>query len=235
MRRDRVMGFAVVTMVGLAVGSVAGAGIASARDQGRATSQLAVPRALTAIRIDGELDDVAWNDSAARTGAFQSGGVAARPYSDARLTWRDGNLYLALYAADEDIVSPVVPHDTPVWTVDSFRVVFRSGERERSIDVTPRGIVTDGERVSGGPFDARWESRVNVAVDSDGTLDDSSDQDEEWVVEMAIPLDALGLKGASGERIGLEISRCDRIRAADGRRHRSCGAWGNSSSEIVLR
>jgi hypothetical protein len=73
-----------------------------------------------------------------------------------------------------------------------------------------------------------------VAVDRDGTLDDESDEDEEWIVEMAIPMEALGLEGVSGERVGLELRRCDRLRSADGTSRRTCATWGDRHSQLVL-
>lgn len=246
--RRRALGLFAVAMLGLVVGGASGLRMAKGRGARRPAHvrstdpgptagvvALSVPRATSEIRIDGELDDAAWNDAAARTGAFVTGGEVARPYSDARLAWRDGTLYIALYAADEDIVAPTTTHDAPLWTGDSFHLVFRRGELERAIDVTPRGVMTDGERNGSGSFDPRWESHATIAVDTDGTLDDSADEDEEWIVEMAVPLEELGLAGAAGERIGLEISRCDRVRGADGSAHRTCGTWGDARSEIVLR
>lgn len=246
--RRSALGLFAVAIVGLVVGGASGLKMAEGRggrrpSHARATdarpiatvTELSVPHATSEIHIDGELDDAAWHDSAARTGAFATAGDVARPYSDARLAWRDGMLYIALYAADEDIVAPSTLHDAPLWTGDSFHLVFRRGGLERSIDVSPRGVMTDGERIGGGSFDSRWESRARIAVDSDGTVDDSTDEDEEWIVEMAVPLKELGLSEAAGERIGLEISRCDRVRGADGSVRRACGTWGDARSELVLR
>lgn len=240
MRVPRIVAFA---MIGFAVGGASGVGWASGRRSHLAVGapaeaegeELSVPRATGDVRIDGELDDGAWSTPVGRTGPFTSGGSVARPYSDARVMWRDGTLYLALYAADENIVAPAVMHDAPLWAGDSFHVVFRRGNVEMSIDVSPRGVVTDGQRVGGGPFDARWESRARVAVDRDGTIDDPSDEDEEWVVEMAIPMDAFGLTGTPGERLGLEVGRCDRVRALDGSARRTCASWGDARSAMVLR
>lgn len=230
----------VIPLLGLAAGGSAGA-LASraaihrpAAPPGPALTELSVPRATTDMSVDGELDEAAWNDSASRSGPFMSGGEVARPYADARFTWRDGVLYVALYAADENIVAPEDTHDEPLWTGDYFHLVFRQGDIERVIDVSPRGVLTDARRVGGGPFDARWESGAKVAVDRDGTLGDESDEDEEWVVEMAIPMDALGLKGARGERIGLELGRCDRLRNPDGSSRRTCATWGDRRSQLVL-
>ena len=44
--------------------------------------------------------------------------------------------------------------------------------------------------------------------------------DEEWVVEMEIPLAALGLQGKAGERAEVRIRRCD---VGSGQRRGGCG------------
>ena len=43
----------------------------------------------------------------------------------------------------------------------------------------------------------------------DGTLNDTSDNDEEWLIELAIPLKNLGLDGRAGESMGVRMRRCD--------------------------
>ena len=196
------------------------------------TGPLEVPEATGEVHIDGHLSDKAWKH-AATTGAFMSGGGVANPYSDVRLLRHGGTLYVGLYAADDDIAAPIASHDE-AQTGDSFQLVFRRGESERTIDVSPRGAITDGERIGAASFDTRWESHAAVAVDRNGTLDDATDQDEEWIVEMAIPFASLGLDGQAGERIGFEVKRCD-VARADGGAARTCVTWGGERSELVLR
>src|SRR5947209_5470628 len=60
--------------------------------------ELRVPRMKASIVLDGDMDDPGWQGAMARTGAFLApNGTPARPYSDARLVWGDGHLYVALY------------------------------------------------------------------------------------------------------------------------------------------
>src|SRR5579862_5505361 len=71
---------------------------------------LHVPHAPASIIIDGDTDDPGWlrPPGPARTGAFTlPNGAKTNPYSDARILWGDGQLYVALYASDEDIESHV--------------------------------------------------------------------------------------------------------------------------------
>jgi hypothetical protein len=196
---------------------------------------LYVPHRTGSIFLDGDTDDPGWTapPGPARTGPFvRPNGGPSRPYSDGRFVWGDGHLYMALYAADDDIRSRTDETDGPVWLDDSFRLIFRRGDVEYSIEVSPKGVVTDGIRRPGGAFDYTWNSGAHVSHEQDGTLNDSTDTDEEWVIEMAIPLESLGMRGERGERIGFAARRCDTPKNAS----RICAGWGEGplAGEIVL-
>lgn len=181
-----------------------------------------VPRAAGEITVDGELEDPGWSGPMGRTGAFTTtDGRPAHPYSDARFVHRNGELFVVLYAADEDIRATDARHDDPLYGADAFQLTLRTTSGEFSIDVSSAGVVTDARR-SAGAQDFAWESQARVAVDRDGTSNDPSDQDEEWVIEMAIPLAGIGLTGRVGERIGVELHRCDTVPQVG----RVCSAWG---------
>ncbi|WP_146647932.1 carbohydrate-binding family 9-like protein [Labilithrix luteola] len=184
--------------------------------------ELHVPQAGSAIAIDGELEEAAW-DGAARTGGFlRSDGSNARPYSDARLVWKDDTLYIALYAADEDIRTSA---SAPGPLDDAFSLFVEGTSGEHAIDVSADGRVFARRLSSGAP----WEHLARVAHDMDGTANDASDDDEEWIVELAIPLRELGLKGERGERLSFGARRCDTPKHG----HRACGAW-NAGEPAVL-
>src|ERR1700761_7788229 len=93
---------ALVALVGLGLGLA----LVGACDD--APSRLAAvplgPVRPTRIQLDGELDEPAWNHLAIR-GVFQEDGHKARPYSEVRFLRDETHLFLALYAADEDIRS----------------------------------------------------------------------------------------------------------------------------------
>ncbi len=171
---------------------------------GSARAMLVVPRAATAIKIDGEPEDPAWTaKELLRTPAFSE-----RPYSDARFTVRDGNLYVLLYAADEDLHAAPVSHDGPLWTADAMRVILtpRRDGREYVVEVSPAGTLSDYTRM-GAANDASWESAAKVGIDLDGVLDQPG-SDEEWVAELSIPLDSLGPLDPPST-LGLRVERTD--------------------------
>jgi hypothetical protein len=64
-------------------------------------------------------------------------------------------------------------------------------------------------------------------------VNDSRDDDEEWVIEMAVPFESIGLRGERGESIGFSARRCDTPKEEA----RTCAAWGEGSARgrIVLQ
>ncbi len=150
------------------------------------------------IAIDGELDELDWN----RRGhprSFLTAGALARPYSQVRLLHDATTLYIGLYAADQDVRS-----------TDRFDVEIGA----LRLSVNPNGVVTPS--LFG----------VRAAHDLDGTLDDSHDEDEEWLIELAVPLAQTGL-AIGGAPINFRAARCDTPKD----RVTRCGEW---SSPLTL-
>lgn len=146
--------------------------------------------------LDGELADSSWLARALRTGPFvDDAGLAMRPYSDARIARTGDHLILVLYAADEDIRS-----SGPA--ADAFRVTLG----DVAFEVTSKG------ELRSAPAGAR------LASDRDGTLDDSSDDDEEWVAVLAVPIADV----TRDDAVGLRVERCDTPRGST----RRCGSTG---------
>jgi len=147
-----------------------------------------VPRVTAPIVVDGELHERDWN-AIARVAVFTANGAEARPYSQIRLLRDPEMLYVGLYAADQDIRS-----------TDAFELAI--GTLALSID--PHGRIEPP--VAG----------ARAAADVDETLDDPSDEDEEWVVEVVIPIAAI-----PPDTTTIHAARCDTPK--DGKRR--CGSW----------
>jgi hypothetical protein len=173
-----------------------------------------VPRLTQPLVLDGELDEAAWH--ATPVTKFLGGdGKEGHPYNDIRFMWsNDGILHVGIYASDINIVTAGVGPDGPVWRGDSFHVVFANADGlEHSFDIGPvadGGVLTDGERKNKGAWNYAWQSGARLKLDMDeGTVDNPSDNDEEWVIEMEIPLASLGLKPEAGQQIDVVARRCD--------------------------
>lgn len=156
----------------------------------------AIPHTTGAIELDGEWEEYDWAHTALRRQFNGDDGQLSRPSSEMRLLHDDTTLVVGLYAADENIQSHEDAFD---FTVGSL-----------SVRVDASGQVTPPE--------------FRAAVDHDGTLDDPKNNDEEWVVELLIPLARTGL--ASGHTTPVKASRCDVTK--DGVKR--CGAWSGALS-----
>jgi len=158
---------------------------------------IAVPRARAPIPIDGEWEP-AWNDVAARVifHARDAVSTEARPYSEMRLLRDRDALLVGLYAADEEIHSN-----------ETFDVTI--GALHFTVDAT--GAIAPP--IAG----------AKSAIDLDGTRDQPGDYDEEWKLELSIPLSALG----AGEQ-PIKASRCDTPKDGIER----CGEWSGALAPL---
>jgi hypothetical protein len=222
-------GIAVALVVGLGVRQLHARRAAMTRPPPKesplaAAFLLHVPHIPGSITLDGDTDDPGWTTppGPARTGPFRrEDGREAIPYSSVRMLWGDGHLYLSLYASDEDIESRTDEPDGPLWLDDSFRVVFSRGGVDESIEVSPKGVITDAIRKGGGAYDYSWSSGVHASPERDGTVNKPDDMDEEWAIEMAVPFESLGMKGEPGETVDVTIKRCDTPKKSA----RVCAQW----------
>lgn len=147
----------------------------------------AIPRATQPIALDGELHEPDWNLRALRGVLTASDGTQARPYSEVRFMHDGTMLLVGLYAADENIQS-----------TDTWKLAI--GPRTFTIDATGHASEAD----------------IQTGIDRDGTLDQPSDYDEEWVIEAALPLASVGTPP-----LAITAERCDTPK--DGKQR--CGRW----------
>ena len=147
-----------------------------------------IPHTTGPIELDGEWAEYDWSHGALRRQFNGEDGQLARPSSEMRLIHDDTTLYVGLYAADENIQSHADAFDVTIGPV--------------SARVDASGQVTPPE--------------FRAGIDHDGTLDNPKDDDEEWVIELALPLAKTG-RGS----LPVKASRCDVTK--DGVKR--CGAW----------
>jgi hypothetical protein len=167
------------------------------------------------IKIDGKLDDAAWAD-APSTGVFVNTmtGGGAEQRTEAKLLWDNKFLYVAFDNADSDIWSSLNKRDDKLWTQEADELMIDAdgnGKTYIELQVAPNGNVFDTYlpeyRKYEDSIDPKrkpysWNSKMNVKVHVDGTLNKREDQDKGWTVEMAIPLeDVTGLDKASALKL----------------------------------
>jgi hypothetical protein len=223
----------------LAVGAApfAGAGVAPAPTSS-APPDLQVPHWARPLVPTGHFNVKTWSGAVNTHTLRDEAGLGAVPVSEARFLWGSDRLYVFFYAGDLDLEVRATKHDGPVWRDDSVHLEFPSGDGKKFVlDVSPTGVLADGVCPVEAPdlgaagCDLKWESHALVGTDYDGTLNKLGDFDEEWAVELSIPLAAIGARApVEGTRVPFSLRRCEM--AHDGRR--ACGYWGSSAAPATL-
>ncbi|WP_163996892.1 carbohydrate-binding family 9-like protein [Pyxidicoccus caerfyrddinensis] len=150
-----------------------------------------VGRVTKAPTIDGVLDDAAWKNArpVVLRGSFD--GRPAQLRTEARLAYDDTHLYVAFDSEDPDIWGTLRNRDDSIYeeeVVEIFLDANADGRTYNELQVSPHNVIFDAyfpARRQG--MDRTWDSGMKTAVKVRGTLDDPSDKDQGWSVEMQIP------------------------------------------------
>ncbi|ABF91795.1 putative lipoprotein [Myxococcus xanthus DK 1622] len=157
--------------------------------------EYSVPRVSQPPTIDGVLDDAAWKQSKPVVLRRSFDGSAARQRTEARLVHDGKFLYVAFDLDDPDVWGTLRKRDDPIYeeeVVEIFLDANADGRTYNELQVSPHNVIFDAyfpARRQG--MDRSWDSGMTSAVKVRGTLDDDSDRDEGWSVEMQIPFDRL--------------------------------------------
>lgn len=150
-----------------------------------------IHRAGSSITIDGKLDEDMWK-SAPEVGEFQfpwwKNGKKERTV--AKMLWDDQYLYIAHICEDSWITARCKEHDGPVYKDDCFEVMIVPNidkpKTYFNIEWNILGTFVDGHRVQEKRED--WDANgIRIASSYVGTLNDDTDIDKHWIVEVAIP------------------------------------------------
>lgn len=149
----------------------------------------------TDIRIDGQLDEAAWQ-SAPRTSVFVHtvDGSAADLQASAKVLWSDEHLYVAFDVANDTYLqNTMTERDAHLWEQDAVEIMVDpdgDGQNYFEIQVSPTARVFDtrydSRRVPQPIGHANWNAAVEARVTARGTVNDDTD-DNGYIVEIAIP------------------------------------------------
>lgn len=155
-----------------------------------------IRRTARPLKIDGRLDEPAWF-AAANVGQFHFTWFkqGRQEQSVAKLLWDDEFLYVGHVCEDAHITARHADHDGKIPEDDCFEVIFAPDPRQPevyfSIEWNVIGGYVDNFRPEGPkkPRAKVWDAEgVKIAGAYVGTLNDDTDEDSHWVVEVAIPL-----------------------------------------------
>ena len=152
-----------------------------------------------AILVDGKLDEKVWEHAEAVNLSLKNGGETTQA-TTVRMLWDDYNLYFSWDCVDSHIWSTMTQRDMKLY-LEEVVEVFIDADSDRlhylELEVNPLGVLWDGFIINTKSEDSRyrrsgilaWNSRdIRWAAWPRGTLNDSSDKDQGWSAELALPL-----------------------------------------------
>ncbi len=155
-------------------------------------------RAPGEIRIDGRLNDPAWA-TAPWTEDFVDIEGDKRPKprhrTRAKMLWDDRFLYIAAELEEPHVWATLTRRDSVIFQDNDFEVFLDpDGDTHQYYELEMNALNTLWDLMlikpyrDGGPAVFHWDfRRIRTAVDVQGTLNDPSDLDRGWTVEIAIP------------------------------------------------
>jgi hypothetical protein len=183
------------------------------------------PRAKKPIQIDGAIDGQ-WKD-APWTAAFVDieGSVKPNPrfQTRAKMQWDSEYFYIAAELEEPHVWGTITKHDAVIFHDNDFEVfVDPNGDSHEYFEFEMNVLNTGWDLFlpkpykDGGSADNGWEiPGLKTAVKINGTLNDPSDKDKGWTLEIAIPWKAFGqaarmsLPPKAGEKWRVNFSRVE--------------------------
>ena len=169
--------------------------------------------------IDGALDDAAWAQATPVELVQSFNGSRPALKTTARFLYDDQNLYVAFDCEDPDVWGTLMKRDDAIYNqevVEIFLDANADGRTYNELEVSPHNVVFDAyfpARRQG--MDLSWDSGMKTAVKVRGTIDNPSDRDEGWSVEMQIPLARLAevphLPPRPGDRWRFNLYRLEHL------------------------
>ncbi|MDR1583231.1 MAG: carbohydrate-binding family 9-like protein [Prevotellaceae bacterium] len=155
--------------------------------------------------IDGDIDDKIW-EAAAWTDEFRDieGELSSRPLpyyaTRAKMLWDTSYLYIAADMKDKHVWANLAKHDEVVYYDNDFEVFIdpnNSAQNYFEIEINALNTIFDlylakPYRSGASGMLISWDCKDLLhAVRIQGTLNDPSDEDRGWTVEMAIPFNSI--------------------------------------------
>lgn len=151
-------------------------------------------------KIDGRIEKREWRD-ALWSSSFLDISRPNKPLWKTRckMLWDSNYLYIAAFLEEPDLWATLRHHDEIIFQDNDFEVFIdpnNDASQYFEIEINALGTVMDlfmhKTYKRGGPMDMNWDSKgMKSAVFLSGTLNDNSDRDRFWTLEMAIPYTCL--------------------------------------------
>jgi len=184
------------------------------------------------IIIDGDINDSEWNNAPwSQVFTDIEGNLKPVPLHDTRMKmlWDDKNLYIAAELTEPDIQARLKQRDTIIYFDNDFEVFIdpdgdTHGYYEFEINAFNTVwdlLLTTPYRDFGQVLDSWDITGLKSAVKIYGTINNPTDKDEKWTIELAFPftvLEEFGNMPVSGTQWRINFSRVEwRTKVVNGR------------------
>lgn len=154
------------------------------------------------VEVDGKLSDKAWKN-AQWSSEFEDieGDIKPRPRFATRMKmlWDSEYLYIGAWMKEPHVWGTLTEHDSVIFHDNDFEVfIDPDGDNHEYYEFEMNALNTGWDLFllkpykDGGPADNSWEiPGLKTAVYIDGSLNDPTDTDNFWSVEIAIPWSVL--------------------------------------------
>ncbi len=185
------------------------------------------PRTSSPPAIDGSLDDPAWR-AATWTEPFVDirgdGWPEPTWTTRAKIAWDDDHLYIAAELEEPHLWATLAERDAILYREHDFEVfIDPDGDALDYYELEINALGTEFDLFLPRPYNRKGKANVGwdmvglrTAVALDGTLNDPSDEDRGWTVEIAIPWSAL--RPPAGDAAADDPRETDRYATVE-RRH----------------
>jgi len=196
------------------------------------------------MKIDGHLTENSWKKAKILDFFVPVSGQPVISKTEGRILWSKTHLYVGFKAYDRDIWGYLTERDSATCQEDVLEIFFKPDPDAApyyNFEINALGTVYDAfsmNRRAGGGDCHRWRrwncKGLKVGIQIKGTLNDYTDEDEYWQMEVAIPFASLptlqGKAPAAGDtwkfhlarydysvylKNGVELSSCARLKIAD--------------------
>lgn len=166
-----------------------------------------IPKTSKTVKIDGKANEKAWQNApwSDEFRDIEGEGMPIPTWSTRyKMLWDDENLYIFAELEEPHIWAYYETHDMIVYHENDFEVFIdpnRDTHNYYEFEVNAQNTLFDlfmnKPYRNGGKADIKWNAKgFKSAIHLDGTLNDPSDIDEKWSVEMAIPFSSLSTNGS---------------------------------------
>jgi hypothetical protein len=154
------------------------------------------------IKVDGKLNEHDWKQAVVISD-FEDIEGAAKPKptfsTEVKMMWDSQYLYIGAVLEEPHLWGTLKKHDDIIYRDHDFEVFIDpmgDGEQYFEIEINVLGTIMDlfmnKPYKKGGTFDMGWNTAgIQSKIIANGTINDNTDIDSGWTLEMAIPFTAI--------------------------------------------